>query len=90
MNDCPIAVGVENPHKSWMCRQPRNVRQTIVDTFPLPPVAPPIGDTSLTHVYEASGTFTYVTNANCGGIIIYSDPVFMICPFVTVLNDKNY
>jgi hypothetical protein len=28
MNDCPIAVGVENPHKFWMCRQPRNVRQT--------------------------------------------------------------
>jgi hypothetical protein len=28
INDCPIAVGVENPHKFWMCRQPRNVRQT--------------------------------------------------------------
>jgi hypothetical protein len=27
INDCPIAVGVENPHKFWMCRQPRNVRQ---------------------------------------------------------------
>jgi hypothetical protein len=27
-NDCPIAVGVENPHKFWMCRQPHNVRQT--------------------------------------------------------------
>jgi hypothetical protein len=24
----PIAVAVENPHKFWMCRQPRNVRQT--------------------------------------------------------------
>jgi hypothetical protein len=20
INDCPIAVGVENPHKFWMCR----------------------------------------------------------------------
>jgi hypothetical protein len=28
INDCPIAVGVENPHKFWTCRQPRNVRQT--------------------------------------------------------------
>jgi hypothetical protein len=50
INDCPIAVSVENPYKFWMCRQPRNVRQTIVDRFLLPPGAPPIGDTSLTHV----------------------------------------
>jgi hypothetical protein len=28
INDCPIAVGVENPHKFGMCRQLRNVRQT--------------------------------------------------------------
>jgi hypothetical protein len=28
INDCPIAVCVENPHKFWMCRQRRNVRQT--------------------------------------------------------------
>jgi hypothetical protein len=32
-NDCPIAVGVENPHEFWMRRQPRkqgarNVKQT--------------------------------------------------------------
>jgi hypothetical protein len=20
INDCPVAVGVENPHKFWMCR----------------------------------------------------------------------
>jgi hypothetical protein len=33
---CPIAVGVENPHKFWMCRP---------DRFSLP-----INDTSLTHV----------------------------------------
>jgi hypothetical protein len=23
INDCPIAVGVENPHKFWIFRQPR-------------------------------------------------------------------
>jgi superfamily II DNA/RNA helicase len=28
INDCPIVVGVENPHKFLMCRQSRNVRQT--------------------------------------------------------------
>jgi uncharacterized membrane protein len=28
INYCTIVVGVENPHKFWMCRQPRNVRQT--------------------------------------------------------------
>jgi hypothetical protein len=39
-----------------MCRQPRNVRQTIVvvvvveGTFPLSSGAPPNGDTGLTHV----------------------------------------
>jgi hypothetical protein len=33
INDCPIAVAVENPHKFWMCRQPRNTGQTIVYFF---------------------------------------------------------
>jgi hypothetical protein len=28
LNDCPIAIGVENPYKFWMCRQLCNVRQT--------------------------------------------------------------
>jgi hypothetical protein len=28
INDCPIAVGVENLYKFWMCRQLHNVRQT--------------------------------------------------------------
>jgi hypothetical protein len=27
INDYHIAAGVENPHKFWMCRQLRNVRQ---------------------------------------------------------------
>jgi hypothetical protein len=26
INDCAIVVGVKNPHKFWMCRQPRNVK----------------------------------------------------------------
>jgi hypothetical protein len=42
----PIAVGVENPHKFWMCRQP------LVNRFPLPPLALSIGDTSFTHVMK--------------------------------------
>jgi hypothetical protein len=28
VQDCPIAVGVEIRHKFWMCRLPRDVRQT--------------------------------------------------------------
>jgi hypothetical protein len=28
INDCPIAVGVENPHTFCRCRQLRNVKQT--------------------------------------------------------------
>jgi hypothetical protein len=48
INDCPIAVVVENPHKFYMCRLA--TLDKLVDKFPLPPVSPPIGDTSLTHV----------------------------------------
>jgi hypothetical protein len=53
-----IAVGVENPQKFWIRRQPRSVRQTIVDRFLLPPVSPPIGDTSLTHVMRLAAHST--------------------------------
>jgi hypothetical protein len=49
INDYPIAVGVENPHKFWMCRSLATLDK-LVDRFPLPPLAPSIGDTSLTHV----------------------------------------
>jgi hypothetical protein len=55
---CTIVVGVENPCKFWMCRQLRNVRQTIADRFPLPPGAPPIGDTSITHVIKLAAHST--------------------------------
>jgi hypothetical protein len=53
---------VENLHTFWMCRQPRNVRQTsrllVVDRFPLPLVAPPIDDTSFTHVMRLAAHST--------------------------------
>jgi hypothetical protein len=42
----------------------------LVDRFPLPPVAPPIGDTSLTHVMRLTA-HNYVTNVYCDGTIIY-------------------
>jgi hypothetical protein len=57
INDCTIAVGVENPHKFWMCRQPRKLDK-LVDRFPLPPAAPPIGDTSLTHIMKLAAHST--------------------------------
>jgi hypothetical protein len=60
INNCPIAVGVENPQTFWMCRQLRNVRK-LVDRYPLllQPVAPPISDTTLTHVMRLYFLFIY-------------------------------
>jgi hypothetical protein len=57
INDCTIVVGVENPHKFSMCRQPRKLDK-LVDRFPLPPAAPPIGDTSLTHIMKLAAHST--------------------------------
>jgi hypothetical protein len=56
-NDCPIAVGVENPHKFWMCHNLATLHK-LVDIFPLSPVASPIGDTSLTHVMRLAAHST--------------------------------
>jgi hypothetical protein len=52
-------------HTNFGCAANLATLDKLVDRFPLPPVAPPIGDTSLTHV----------TNVNCDGTIIYNDPV---------------
>jgi hypothetical protein len=49
-NYCSIAVGVENLHKFWMCRQPRNVGQTSRQIS----TTASIGDTSLTHVMRVA------------------------------------
>jgi hypothetical protein len=57
INDCPIAVGVENPHKFWMCRSLATLDK-LVDRFPLPPVGPSIGDTSLTRVMRLAAHST--------------------------------
>jgi hypothetical protein len=57
INDCLIAVGVENPHKFLMCRSLATLDK-LVDRFPLPPVSPPIGDTSLTHVMRLAAPST--------------------------------
>jgi hypothetical protein len=73
-NDCLIAVGVENSHKFWICRQPRNVRQTSRQ-ISITAWSATYRDTSLTHVYEACGTFNCVTNAYCDVTIIYNDPL---------------
>jgi hypothetical protein len=57
INDCTIVVGVQNPHKFWMCRSLATLDK-LVDRFSLPPVAPPIGDTSLTHVMRLAAHST--------------------------------
>jgi hypothetical protein len=54
---CTIVVGVENPHKFWMCRSLVTLDK-LVDKFTLPPEPPPIGDTSLTHVMKLAAHST--------------------------------
>jgi hypothetical protein len=69
INDCPIAVGVENPPKFWMCRQPGNVKQTSRQ------ISTTVGSATYRRYqshscYEACGTFNYATNAYCDETII--------------------
>jgi hypothetical protein len=49
INDCPIAVGVEN-YTNFGCVASLSTLDKLIDRYLQPPVAPPIGDTSLTHV----------------------------------------
>jgi hypothetical protein len=57
INYCPIAVSVENPHKFCMCRSLTTLDK-LIDRFPLPSGAPPIGDTSLSHVMRLAAHST--------------------------------
>jgi hypothetical protein len=59
-------------HTSFGCAASLAPLNKLVDRFPLPPVAPSIGDTSF--IYDACGTFNYVTKAYYKGTIIYNDP----------------
>jgi hypothetical protein len=74
INDCPIAVGVEKPHKFSMYRQPRNVRQTSRQISTTTSSATYRRYQSHS-CYEACGTFNYVTNVYCDGTLIYNDPI---------------
>jgi hypothetical protein len=49
INDCPISVGVKN-YTNLECAASLATVDKLVDRFPLPPVSPSVGDTSLTHV----------------------------------------
>jgi hypothetical protein len=51
INDCPIIDGVKKP-QNFGCAATLPTLDKLVDRFPLPPVASPIGDTSLTHVMK--------------------------------------
>jgi hypothetical protein len=65
-----------------MCRPPRNVRQTSrhISLFPLPPVLPPIGDTSFIHVMRprAHSTTSPTPTVMGQSFIIIINPVVMI------------
>jgi hypothetical protein len=45
----PSQLGLKT-HTNFECAASLATLDKLVDKFPLPPVAPPIGDTSLTHV----------------------------------------
>jgi hypothetical protein len=61
-------------HTNFGCAASLATFDKLVDRFPVPPVAPPIDDTSHS-CYEACGTFNYVTNATCDGTKVYNNPV---------------
>jgi hypothetical protein len=62
-------------HTNFECTASLATLDKRVDRFPLPPVTPPINDTSLTHIMRlAAHSFNYVTNAYCDGTMIYNDP----------------
>jgi hypothetical protein len=57
INDCPIAIGVENPHNLG-CAASFATLDKLLDKFTLPPAALPIGDVSLTHVIKLAAHST--------------------------------
>jgi hypothetical protein len=50
----PSQLALKTHHKNFGCAACFATLDKLVDRFPLPPVAPPIGDTSLTHVIMLS------------------------------------
>jgi hypothetical protein len=70
----PSQLALKN-HTNFRCIASLATLDKLVDRFPLPPVAPPIGDTSLTHVMRLAAQFNYVTDAYCDGTLIYNDPI---------------
>jgi hypothetical protein len=59
-------------HTNFGCAASLATSDKLVFRFPLPPVAPPIGDTSLTHTMRLG---VHSTNAYYDETIIYNDPV---------------
>jgi hypothetical protein len=64
-------------HTNFGCAASLATLDKLVDRYPLPPISPPIDETSLTHVMRLAA-HNYVTNANCNGrTIIYNNPVLI-------------
>jgi hypothetical protein len=61
-------------HTNFRCAELQNLRQ-LVDRFLLPSVAPPIGDTSLTHVMKLAA---HSTTSSTPTAIIYNGPVYSV------------
>jgi hypothetical protein len=67
-------------HTNFGCAATLATLDKLVDRFPLLPIAPPIGDTSLTHVMRLGAHST--NNDYCDGTIIYNDLVYLLKCFL--------
>jgi hypothetical protein len=61
INDCPIALALKT-HTNFGCAASLATLDELVDRFPLPPVAPPIDDTSLIHVMRQAANLNIYKN----------------------------
>jgi hypothetical protein len=62
-------------HTNFGCAASLTTLDKLVDRFPLPPGAPPIGDTSLTHVRRFAAHSTTSPTATANETIINNDSV---------------
>jgi hypothetical protein len=77
-----------NTHTNFECAATLATLDKVVARFPLPPVAPPIGDTSLTHVMklEAHSTTSPTPAAMKQSFIMNLYNYFRIFQYMYVIN----
>jgi hypothetical protein len=71
-------------HTNFGCTASLATLDKLVDTFPLPPTAPPIGYTSLTHVMRLAAHSTMSPTSTAMG-----QSFIMILYITTIINSVN-